>query len=366
MFTLPDADTLYRALLARDAAFEGRAYVGVTSTGIFCRLTCPARKPLQKNCVFMASAAACLQAGFRACLRCHPLGEIAPPHARLIAALAADPGRRWSEADVAAAGLDPSTLRRAFKRQFGMTFLEMARMARLKAGAQALRGGGKVIDAQLEAGFESASGFRAAFARLLGHSPALMAAATLPAAPPHLTADWIDTPLGGMIAVTDARALHLLEFTGRRALGGELRRLSGMVRGSIGLGRTAVTDHAEAQLEAYFAGRSADFSVPMVLHGSAFARAVWAQLRAIPVGQTRSYGQIATLIGRPEAARAVAQANGANQIALMIPCHRVIGADGALTGYGGGLWRKDKLIALETSIARKAFPHAPAHPHATR
>jgi AraC family transcriptional regulator, regulatory protein of adaptative response / methylated-DNA-[protein]-cysteine methyltransferase len=95
-----------------------------------------------------------------------------------------------------------------------------------------------------------------------------------------------------------------------------------------------------------------------VLHGSAFARSVWARLRAIPVGETRSYGQIAAQIGRPEAVRAVAQANGANQIALMIPCHRVIGADGALTGYGGGLWRKDKLIALETRIAEKAAAHA--------
>ncbi len=352
ILALPDPDTLYQALLTRDAGYEGRVFVGVTSTGIFCRLTCPARKPLRQNCVFMASPAACLHAGFRACLRCRPLGEVAPEHARLIAALKADPGHRWCEADVLAAGLDPSTLRRAFKRQFGMTFLDMARMARLRAGAQTLRGGGKVIDAQLDAGFASASGFRAAFARLLGHPPAQMGAPAL------LAADWIDTPLGGMIAVTDARALHLLEFTGRRALGAELRRLSQMVKGGIGLGRTAITDQTEAQLAAYFAGHSAAFDVPLMLHGSVFARSVWACLREIPVGQTRSYGQIAALIGRPEAVRAVAQANGANQIALLIPCHRVIGADGALTGYGGGLWRKDKLIALETLMAEKVAPDA--------
>lgn len=348
MFELPPPDTLYHALLSRDARYEGRAYVGVTSTGIFCRLSCPARKPLRENCVFLESPAACLRAGFRACLRCRPLGEIAPDHARLIARLDADPSYRWSEADVVAAGFDPSTLRRAFKRQFGMTFLDMARMARLRAGARALGTGAAVIDAQLDAGFESASGFRAAFARLLGHAPAHMGADAL------LRTDWIDTPLGGMIAVTDDRALHLLEFTGRRALGAELRRLSAMVKGGICLGRTVITDQTEAQLMRYFAGSSADFSVPLVLHGSAFAREVWARLREIPVGQTRSYGQIAAQIGRPDAVRAVAQANGANQIALMIPCHRVIGADGALTGYGGGLWRKDKLISLETHIAQRS------------
>jgi AraC family transcriptional regulator, regulatory protein of adaptative response / methylated-DNA-[protein]-cysteine methyltransferase len=351
MFDLPDPETLYDALLARDASYEGRAFVGVTSTGIFCRLSCPARKPLRENCVFLESPAACLNAGFRACLRCHPLGQIAPEHARLLTALESDPSRRWSEADIVAAGHDPSTLRRAFKRQFGMTFLDMARIARLKAGARALGTGASVIDAQLEAGFDSASGFRAAFARLLGHAPSRMGGNAM------LRSDWIDTPLGGMIAVTDQHALHLLEFTGRRALGTELRRLAAMAKGSIGLGRTAITDQTEAQLTQYFAGLSADFTVPMVLHGSPFARAVWARLREIPVGQTRSYGRIAAEIGRPDAVRAVAQANGANQIALMIPCHRVIGANGALTGYGVGIWRKDRLIALETEIAKKALTH---------
>ncbi len=343
--SLPDPDTLYAALLARDPRYEGRVYAAVTSTRIFCRLTCPARKPLRRNCVFYPDIAACLEEGFRPCLRCRPTGEIDPAHARLLAELDADPARRWSEADVTAAGLDPSTLRRAFRRQFGMTFLEMARAARLRAGAVALRGGARVIEAQLLAGFESASGFRSAFARLLGHAPARSGGAAL------LRADWIDTPVGGMIAVTDASHLHLLEFGGRPSLGTELRRLAKQAKGSIALGRTSVTDVLQAELECYFAGRSAAFTVPVALHGSAFARSVWIATRAIPAGQTRSYAQVAAGIGRPEAVRAVARANGANQIALVIPCHRVIGSDGALTGYGGGLWRKDRLIMLEKQIA---------------
>ncbi|MGC1487652.1 MAG: bifunctional transcriptional activator/DNA repair enzyme AdaA, partial [Albidovulum sp.] len=171
LFTLPRPDQLYDALLARDSAYDGRVFVCVTSTGIFCRLTCPARNPKRANCRFLETPAACLEAGFRPCLRCRPLGEIAPAHQALLDAVKADPARRWCEADLVALGLDPSTLRRSFRRQFGLTFLELARQARLRAGFGTLAGGGRVIDAQLEAGFDSPSGFRTAFARLLGRSP---------------------------------------------------------------------------------------------------------------------------------------------------------------------------------------------------
>ena len=346
LFALPPEDVLYAALLARDPAFDGRAFVGVTSTGIFCRLTCPARKPLRANCQFFESPAECLAAGFRPCLRCHPLAPEAsadPSIAALTAALEADPARRWREEDVVAMGFDPSTVRRSFRRQFGVTFLEMARQRRLREGMATLAAGGRVIEAQFDAGFDSPAAFRAAFSRLLGAAPAEMKGALL-------QADWIDTPIGPMIAVADKRALHLLEFADRKALPAELARLRKMA-GGIGLGRPAPIDQIAGELGAFFAGTSARFDTPLALHGSAFTKAVWQILRQIPPGTTRSYGEIARQMGRPEAARAVARANGANQIALVIPCHRVIGADGALTGYGGGLWRKQRLIELERGYA---------------
>ena len=349
LFPLPDSDTLYDALVRRDPAYEGRVFVGVATTGIFCRLTCPARKPLPGNCRWFDSPAAALAAGFRPCRRCHPLGPEAegdPVVRRMLAALDADPARRWTEADVAAQGVDPSTVRRAFRRHYGMTFLELARQHRLRAGMRGLRDGGRVIAAQLDAGFDSASGFRDAFARLFGHPPAAMAAGR-----PGLVADWIDTPLGGMIAVADHDSLHLLEFTDRKALGAGLRRLSKGNGGRIGLGRTAVTDAAEGQLARYFAAEDGRFDLPLTLYGTSFLRAVWSELRRIPPGHTVSYGELATRIGRPTAARAVARANGANQIAIVIPCHRVIGADGSLTGYAGGLWRKQALIAIERRLS---------------
>ncbi len=344
MFDLPDHDTLYAALLARDAAYDGRVFVCVRTTGVFCRLTCPARKPNPENCTFRASVAECITAGFRACKRCHPLtpgAEADPAISALVQALQADPTHRWTEVDVIRLGHDPSTVRRGFRRHYGMTFLEMARLSRLRDGFQTLSDGGRVIDAQLDAGFASASAFRTAFARLLGVPPSGFAQGAL------LRADWIDTPLGAMIAVSDATHLHLLEFADRRALGAELARLRKVAKGDLGIGRFAPTDQIEAELGAFFRAESADFTVPLVLHGSAFTRTVWQALRDIPAGQTRSYSGIAQALGRPSATRAVAQANGANQIAIVIPCHRVIGVDGSLTGYGGGLWRKQKLIDLE-------------------
>lgn len=344
MFDLPDEDALYQALLDRDTDFDGRAFVGVTTTGVFCRLTCPARKPKRENCRFHATVAACVEAGFRPCKRCHPLAPAAqgdPAIARLTQALQDAPTRRWDTAAITALGFDPSTVRRAFKRHFGMTFLEMARLTRLRSGAAILPKGGRVIDAQLEAGYQSSAAFRAAFGRYLGLPPGRFAKNGV------LRADWIDTKLGAMIAVSDAHALHLLEFTERRALPAELKRLYAQAKGSLGFGRYAPTDRIEAELHAFFAGDNDRFETPLAPSGTPFCQEVWRALRTIPAGQTRSYSQLARSMGRPDATRAVARANGANPIAIVIPCHRVLGADGALTGYGGGLWRKQALIDLE-------------------
>lgn len=347
LFDLPDHAALYAALLARDDRFDGQAYVCVVSTGIFCRLTCPARKPKPENCTFHATIGECIEAGYRPCKRCHPLRAAAladPQVAALLAALDERPDIRWSEARVEQMGFDPSTVRRSFKRQFGMTFLEMARQRRLRDGFEVLAAGGKVITAQHEASFDSASAFRAAFARLLGCAPAELHATGM------LRATWIPTPLGDMIAVSSRSHLHLLEFVDRKALPAELGRLQAGAGERIGLGTMPPSEQAAAELAAYFEARSSRFETPLAMAGTPFSRQVWDALREIPAGETRSYSDIARQIGRPAATRAVARANGANQIALMVPCHRVIGADGSLTGYGGGLWRKQRLIEIERQL----------------
>ena len=344
LFELPNPSVLYQAFIDRDDQFEGRAFVGVSTTGIFCRLTCPARKPKFEHCRFFESAAECLKAGFRPCKRCHPLRPVAesePIVKRLIDALEQNPQRRWTEGSIVQLGLDPSTVRRAFKRHFSMTFLEMARLQRLGRGFTALAQGQPVVQAQLDAGYASPDAFRSAFAGLLGQSPGKL--------PPNarLRANWIKTPLGPMIAVCDEESLHLLEFADRKALPTELKKLQRKTGGDLGVGQFPLHQQVTEQLTAYFSGTRASFDLPLTLHGSTFAQTVWAELQRIPAGETRSYGQLAATLGRPTASRAVASANGQNQIALVIPCHRVIGADGSLTGYGGGLWRKQKLIEIE-------------------
>jgi AraC family transcriptional regulator of adaptative response/methylated-DNA-[protein]-cysteine methyltransferase len=324
--------------------------VGVTSTGVFCRLTCPARKPKSENCRFFETVAGCLEAGFRPCKRCRPLAPACvdePAIAALLDALDQAPGRRWSESHVKAMGFDPSTVRRGFKRHFGITFLEMARHRRMRGAFETLTRGEGVVNAQLDAGFDSPSGFRAAFARLLGQSPGSFTGNEL------LKAELLDTPLGAMVAVTDAHALHLLEFMDRKALPTELKKLRTLARGRLGLGRYPLMDRIEAELDRFFKGQCAVFTIPLAQTGSDFTRSVWNALRQIPPGETRSYSEIAAAIGRPTATRAVARANGANPIALIVPCHRVIGSDGSLTGYGGGLWRKQKLIELERGFVSR-------------
>lgn len=344
LFSLPDHPTLYAALLARDARFDGQAYVCVSTTGIFCRLTCPARKPKSENCSFFATVGECIERGYRPCKRCHPLAAAAaaePMISELLALLDQRPDFRWGEPDIVRLGYDPSTVRRSFKRQFGMTFLEMARQRRLREGFEVLNSGGKVIEAQLEAGFDSPSAFRDAFARLLGRAPGDLRQVG------ELQASWIATPIGDMIAVSSRSHLHLLEFIDRKALPRELSQLTARSNVVLGIGRPDPTEQAQEELAAFFSGESASFKTPLAPPGTPFSQSVWRVLRDIPAGETRSYSDIAKTIGQPTASRAVARANGTNQVALMIPCHRVVGADGSLTGYGGGLWRKQRLLEIE-------------------
>ncbi|WP_048646854.1 bifunctional transcriptional activator/DNA repair enzyme AdaA [Nitratireductor soli] len=357
LFQRPDDDHLYQALLSREAALDGVVYAGVTTTGVFCRLTCPARKPKRENVVFYDTVAQCFEAGLRPCKRCRPLdrvGEADPLVAGLLGALEGEPERRWYEADIVRMGHDPSTVRRAFKRRFGISFLEMARLRRVGQAVESLAGGASVIEAQQEAGFASGSGFRDAVARLVGEAPAGMRGR------PLLRAGWIDTPIGTMIAIADDHALHLLEFLERTALPAEIRKLRKATGSAIAFGSTAPLQQITAELDAYFAGRSTRFSTPLAGHGTPFERDVWQALRQIPAGEMRSYSQIAAQLNLPDAARAAARANGANQIAIVIPCHRVLAADGRLTGYGGGLWRKRWLLEHEKlRFSSDRSPHEP-------
>lgn len=344
MQNLPPLATMYRAFTRRDASFEGVFYVGVKTTGIFCRPTCPARKPNPENVEYFSSANDALYAGYRPCSRCKPLDrENHKPEmlSRLVEAIEQSPEHRVSEKDLKRMHIDPSTARRQFKKYYGMTFQAYQRARRMGSALHEIRAGQPVIDAQIEGGFTSASGFWQSFRQVFGTAPSRAAQVEC------LLARWIDTPLGAMLAIAGNAGLYLLEFVDRRALEREILQLRKRTGAYIVPGDNPVLSAAAKAMQDYFNGSSAAFNLPLVLVGSDFEKSVWALLQAIPPGETRSYSWMAEQLGRPQAVRAIGQANGRNHLALIVPCHRVIRADGSLCGYGGGLWRKRWLLEHE-------------------
>lgn len=331
----------YAAFENKDMRYDGHLFMGVTSTGIFCRPGCPARLPKPENTVFHSTAADALAAGFRACKRCHPASGDTALIKTLISYAEEQPHKKITKDSLLSLGFDPSTVRRQFLTRFGMSFTEYARARRLALAAKTLAKGGTVLEAQLDAGFESASGFRSAYAKIFGAPPTK-------ASMPPLFIEWIETPMGRMITIADDDALYLLEFTNRKNMRRQFDRLRKVQKRALIPGRTKITDQIEAELNAYFAGTLSDFKTPLATSGTDFQRQTWDALLTIPHGETRSYAQLAEMIGNPAAVRAVASANANNGLALIIPCHRVISKNGGLGGYAGGLSRKRQLLDLES------------------
>ncbi|MEG0380433.1 MAG: methylated-DNA--[protein]-cysteine S-methyltransferase, partial [Kurthia sp.] len=210
---------------------------------------------------------------------------------------------------------------------------------------QHIRNGKPLIESQLDSGFESGNGFRDAFTRVMGTVPKRKDQVRL------FTAKWIETKLGSMVAIADDHALFLLEFVDRRGLETEIEKMRKKFSAAIIPGSNEVLEQLEEELALYFEGKRMTFKTPISMElGSDFQREVWALLREIQPGETISYKDLAIQKGNPNAFRAVARANGANQISILIPCHRVINTNGELGGYGGGIHRKDWLLQLEKKM----------------
>ncbi len=342
---------MYRALLDRDPTFEGIFFAGVRTTGIFCRPTCPAKKPKVENVEFFPSVQDALCAGYRPCSRCHPL-EKEPGAPEIVTKLSDTveryPDRKITDGELRNMGIDPSTARRQFLRYYGMTFHAYCRSRRIGQALHDIRNGESVIGAQIETGFESASGFWEAFKNVFGTPPSRSESVNC------LMAKWIDTPLGAMVALGNSHGIHLLEFVDRRTLEKEISELRKHIRSVVVPGTNAHLEKLSEELRRYFDGTSLKFTVPLIMAGSPFEKDIWMLLRTIPPGETRSYAEMARELGRPTASRAVGRANGRNPLALVIPCHRVIRADGTLCGYGGGVWRKQWLLEHERRITGKS------------
>jgi AraC family transcriptional regulator of adaptative response/methylated-DNA-[protein]-cysteine methyltransferase len=353
---LPDGDTMYQALVDRDPDFDGLFYTGVTTTGIFCRPTCTAKKPRRENVVFFPTAREALLAGYRPCLLCRPVETPAAtpePVRRLLAEVESDPGLRLSDSDLRARGIDPIALRRWFKRNHGMTFQGYTRALRIGAAFGRIRHGDTATAAAFDHGWDSLSGFGEAFRRVVGSAPTR-------ARGPAITMTRIETPLGPMLAGATGEGICLLEFVDRRMIETQLARIGKLFGAPLVPGSSPHLDVLADELHRYFAGALRRFDSKLDMRGTEFQKRVWAELLTIPYATTRSYAEQARFLGTPDAIRAVARANGDNRIAIVIPCHRVIGADGSLTGYGGGLWRKQWLLDLEKRGGAEAAPRQAA------
>ncbi len=255
------------------------------------------------------------------------------------------PTRRLTDTDLRAMSIDPAGARRYFKDRYGMTFHAYHRARRMGLALAEVRTAGSgpaEVDAVgLRHGFRSASGFRDAFGRLFGEPPGRGEHTRC------LHAKWLDTPLGPMLAVAGDEGLMLLEFVDRRRVESEILALRTRTREVIVPGTCEHLERIADELAAYFSGTLRRFDVTLDVAGTPFQRLVWNRLRRIPHGETLSYGRLAEEIGRPGGQRAVGLANGRNCLAIVVPCHRVILANGSLGGYGGGRWRKQWLLDLE-------------------
>ncbi len=334
----------YRAIGKKEPLYEGVFVTAVKTTGIFCRPSCRARKPKPENIVFYDTAQEALQHGYRPCKVCRPMekpGETPDYIRRIIDELHENPCLRIKDHDLRQRGIEPNQIRRWFKNNHHMTFHTYQRMLRINTAYNNIKAGATITSSAVDSGYDSLSGFNESYRSIFGEPPTQANNKTV------LNIVRFTTPIGPMFACASRDGICLLEFTDRRMLETEFRDLCKRVNAVVLPGNNDHLDHVQYEIQEYFSGKRKKFSVPLHTPGTEFQNAIWKLLREIPYGKTRSYKQQAVALGNPKAVRAVASANGHNRVGIIIPCHRVIGSDGSLTGYGGGLHRKKWLLDFE-------------------
>lgn len=336
---ISDAEA-WAAFERHDRAWDGRIFGGVKTTGIYCRPSCPARRPKRENVEFFTNAAAAQAAGFRSCLRCLP-DEVSREDAalgkafRLLSAAEEAPSL---DALAGAAGYSPHHFHRLFKRATGVTPAAYYRSLRARRAETALAENERITDAIYDAGYSGPARFYADAGKRLGMTPSAWRDGGRGETIRWTTAE---TDLGTMLVATTDKGICRLSFDeDDRAL---KRRFP---KATIARGGPEMAELVRRTVAAVNAPEK-PHNLPLDVHGTAFQEAVWRELQRIPAGETRTYAQIAAAVGRPAAVRAAGSANGANNVAVLIPCHRVIRTGGALGGYAYGLERKARLLEKE-------------------
>ena len=328
----------WSALITHDAACDGRFYYAVKTTGIYCRPSCASKLPNPENVQYFDTAAQAEQAGFRPCKRCRPdlrgyqpVRELADKMRQIIDGSFLDKAHVFEE--LKKLGVTPKRAIQVYKEYFGTTPGEYLDNLRMQEAVRQLRETDiPVMEVAFALGFESITAFYTFFGKYQGVTPAAFRKSVGRPSDPGASFAY-PTAMGTIWITADKEAVTGIRFGGPDASG-------------TGAGN-ALTGMAAEQLKEYFAGKRTSFTIPLRPSGSDFQRLVWSALADIPYGQTRSYKQVAGMIGRPSASRAVGMANNKNPILIMLPCHRVVGSDGSLTGYAAGLSVKQKLLELE-------------------
>ena len=335
-----DAEKAWRAVLRRDRSFDGRFVTGVLTTGIYCRPSCAARHPDRGNVRFFADGTGARAAGLRACKRCRP-DEVGRDEAAVLAAIdeiKASEGNPQLAELAQAVGYSPSHFQRVFTRATGLSPAAYARALREERAREALSNGGSVTEAIYDAGFEAPSRFYDSMGGKLGMAPSAWVRGG-----EGVTINWavVETTLGPMLVAASDKGVCRLSFNeGREELA---QRFPRAVLAEGGAEFEALLQRVVDAVER--PGTGGD--IPLDVQGTAFQQRVWQELRKIPPGETRSYSELAAAAGEPSAVRAAGSANGANNVAVLIPCHRVIRSDGTLGGYAYGLDIKRELLARE-------------------
>ena len=334
----------YDVIGNQETQYEGVFITAVKTTGIFCRPSCRARKPNIENVEFYDNVHQAMQNGFRPCKLCKPMQtmDATPEYIKtIIKDLHTNPYLRIKDQDLKNQDLEPSHIRRWFKKHHNMTFQSYQRMLRINAAYTSIKKGETITNSAFDSGFDSLSGFNQSYKSIFGDSASQAKDKSI------INIIRFTTPLGPMFACASQDGLCLLDFTDRKILEDEFKDLCKRLNAVILPGTNPHLDLAQKQMTEYFNGTRKKFTVLLHYPSTDFRKSVWTALQNIPYGQTRSYKQQAETLGNPKAVRAVAAANGQNRISIIIPCHRVIGADGSLTGYAGGLHRKKWLLDFE-------------------
>lgn len=334
----------YKALIDRDESYIGIFFVGVKTTLVFCIATCRARKPKFENVEFYTSFKEALDNGYRPCKICKPTENAnkAPDQVeKAIQLVKGNPKEKISDYQLKQLEISPVIVRRWFKKHYGMTFQAFQRMYRINNAYEELKKGKNTTNTAFDSGYESLSGFGYTFKKIIGKSPQNSSEKQI------ILISRLTTPLGPMFVCATENGICLLEFVDRKMLETEFKDLQKRLNAQILTGENNHIKQAKKEIEEYFRGTRKQFDVHLETPGTYFQNLVWNCLKTIEFGTTSSYQVQAEKLNKPKAVRAVAKANGYNRISIIIPCHRVIGKNGNLTGYGGGIERKKWLLAHE-------------------